>query len=147
VVVRVVLGFLIVAALAAFVWRITARETPNKDSGTSTAPYVTTEPQLDNQNGVRVLATYLAEESDLTQSTLKIEISSGIVDLTTYDFSHKIIWADTNIEPLPTLSSAVVTSTKEKLAVKMSFRRSGSHHHLIVRDLGGIKDRVLHFYL
>lgn len=103
--------------------------------------------QIDYQKGVKVLATYLPGESTPTEAKVRVEISSDTVDLSSYQYEGKIVWADTNIEYLPTLASEEVSKASNKLVVKMSFRRNaGSHYHFIVRDLAGVKDRVLHFY-
>lgn len=104
--------------------------------------------QIDDQNGARVVATYLPQESDRSTMTIKIELTSQVVDLSGYDFQSKIVLADTNIDPLPTLSSERSSQSRAVVIAKMKFQRDRrSHHHLLVKDLAGIRDRVLHFYL
>lgn len=102
--------------------------------------------QIDYQQGVKVLATYLPDESTRTEAKVRVEISFETGDLSTYNLS-KIMWADTNVEPLLTIRVQEMSRTSGKIIAKMTFlRNNGSHYHLIVRDLAGVKDRVLHFY-
>lgn len=104
--------------------------------------------QIDYQTGVKVLAMYLPEESSSDLATIRLEITSSGTDLLNYNYGEKIILADNEIEDLPTVKAEALTKEKDKLEVKMYFSRSsGSHHHLLVKDLAGIRDRVLHFYL
>lgn len=103
--------------------------------------------QIDYQNKVKVVATFLPYESTPSEAKVKVEISSETVDLNSYPYQDKLVWADTNIYYLPTLKSEEISKTSDKLVVKMTFQRNeGSHYHFIVRDLAGVKDRVLHFY-
>lgn len=103
--------------------------------------------QIDYQKGVKVVATYLPGESTGTEARVLVEVTSEEADLTDYEYRGKIVWADTNIEPLPTLSEEEITQDRQKILVKMTFRRNaGSHYHFLVKDLAGVKNRVLHFY-
>lgn len=103
--------------------------------------------QIDYQNKVKVVTTFLPSEGTSSEAKVKVEISSEDLDLSSYNFQEKIIWADTNIYPLPTLKSEVVNREFRRLTLKMTFSRNeGSHYHLLVKDLAGVKDRVLHFY-
>lgn len=103
--------------------------------------------QIDYQNKVKVVATYLPSEGTRAEAKVKVEISSDSVDLSSYNYQDKIIWADTNIYFLPTLKTEEISRDANKLTLKMTFTRNeGSHYHFLVKDLAGVKDRVLHFY-
>ncbi len=95
-----------------------------------------------------VVASYLPDRSSTRQATLRIDLSVDSPPIGNYDFAKSIIWADTNIDPLPTLSSKVLAQTGGTLSVEMVFVRTvGSHYHLLVKDFLGIRNRVVHFYL
>ncbi|HET7713954.1 MAG TPA: hypothetical protein VFK94_07210 [Patescibacteria group bacterium] len=103
--------------------------------------------QIDYQKGVKVVATYLPGESTPTEARVLAEITSENENIADFPYREKIIWADTNIDPLPTLDAIELTREQKKLLVKMTFRRNeGSHYHFWLKDLSGVKDRMLHFY-
>lgn len=102
--------------------------------------------QIDWQDGIKVRATYLPAESSSTQATLQLVVTST-KDISNFDFAQNVVWADSNIDPLPTLSSALLRREPGELSFRTTFVRKGSHHHLLVRNLGAIRTRVLHFYL
>lgn len=103
--------------------------------------------QIDYQKGVKVVATYLPGESTPTEARVLAEITSENENIADFLYREKIIWADTNIDPLPTLDAIELTREQKKLLVKMTFRRNeGSHYHFWLKDLSGVKDRMLHFY-
>lgn len=146
---RTVLPVLIVAATLVAVWGIGVLKSsgPKPSQGVLTAVENPDYVQIDYQNKVKVVATYLPSEGTPTEAKVKVELSSDVLDLSSYNYQEKIIWADTNIYPLPTLRSEVISSTSNRLTLKMAFgRNEGSHYHLLIKDLAGVKDRVLHFY-
>jgi hypothetical protein len=56
--------------------------------------------------------------------------------------------ANGDITPVATKSTVYSLRSKAKVVAKMSFERAAdTHYHLLVEDLAGIGERVLHFYL
>ncbi len=140
------LGVLVVAGLALKA-RTPETSTKTQDNSTSLVanPDLT---QIDYQNGAKVVASYLPDRSSTSRATLRIELSVDNPPISNYDFAKNIVLADTNIDPLPTLSSKVLAQTGGTLSVEMVFvRTAGAHYHLLVKDFVGIRNRVVHFYL
>lgn len=142
----IVLGILVVSGLA-LKGRTpeTSNSTQEKSNSLVANPDLT---QIDYQNGAKVVASYQPDQSSTRRATLRIDLSVDSPQISNYDFTKNIIWADTNIDPLPTLSSKVLAQTGGTLSVEMVFVRTvGSHYHLLVKDFVGIRNRVVHFYL
>lgn len=143
---KVILALLVLGALAIFGVKVLTPELRlNQPAQTgSVDPNLI---QIDLQDGAQVTATYQIDKSTANRSQVLVEVVSESADLNSYDYQRNIVWADSNIEPLLTIGSKVVERDSGKLVVEMTFMRRGSHHHLLVNELGGIKNRVLHFYL
>jgi hypothetical protein len=102
--------------------------------------------QVDTQGNANVIVTYRA---DLSQSKVvfDIDIVSDSVNLTQYNYKSNLVLTDANINPLPYLS--IKASSVQKSELKAQFTSNkfpGSHFHFDVRNLGGVDDRILHFY-
>lgn len=104
--------------------------------------------EVDVQNGVKVLAAYIPEDSDSSKVVFIIDVSSDSFDLSGYDIAKEAILADDQIEPLPQGTSQILEKSAKKIVVRMTYQEDNrSHYHLLVKNLAGISDRVLHFYL
>lgn len=103
--------------------------------------------EVDIQNGVKVLASYLPEQSDASRFAVLVDISSESFDLSGYDVEKKAILANDQLEALPAGIGEYLERSQRKIVVKMTYGRvSDTHYHLLIKDLAGISDRVLHYY-
>jgi hypothetical protein len=104
--------------------------------------------EVDIQNGVKVLASYIPEESTQAKAVFIIDVSSDTFDLSGYNLVQHAILANDQIEPLGAGSGVVLEQGAKRVKAKITYPGDGeSHFHLLIKDLAGISDRVLHFYL
>lgn len=104
--------------------------------------------QVDLAGSGKAEAVYLPGESTRTQAVVDITLTSSPGEIAAYDYNSNIIWQDFDENPLTTVSSQLIAREFGKLEVKMTFVRDRHpHHHLLIKELGGVHNRVLHFYL
>jgi hypothetical protein len=152
---KIILVFCLVLIAGGLFWQqvaglLSQTHTPTVQgaSASSRGPDLSGFSYSDNQNGVEVIAQYLPSESTARSAAVQISISSATVDLRNWDYKNQIIWANSDIDPMPTLGSSDLKLSQNNFFVKMRFGKDArSHYHLLVNNLGGIKNRVLHFYL
>jgi hypothetical protein len=144
--VKVLLVIVAVTSLGLILRQVISNESKPATLGEQAAPSVYT--QTDIEEGIKVVATYLPAESGLKELVFNIELSSVGPDLSKYDVQGHIVLANGDITPVATKSTSYNARTKDKVAVRMIFERTpDTHYHLLVQDLAGVGERVLHFYL
>lgn len=143
---KLTLTALAVLAVGLFIWRSSSLPGSSIPIATTEAAPAPDDVQIDNQNGIRAVVTYLAAESS-QQAVFLVKIDSEEVDISHYDLSKNIVLADSNIDPLPTTAIRIDTQTSRSISARVIFTKfPGNHFHFLVNNLGGIHNRVLHFY-
>lgn len=102
--------------------------------------------QVDNQGDATAIVIYKTKQS-ADHAVFDIDITTHSQDLTQYNYKTNLVLTDADINPLPYQSIKPTLVSKNELKVQFTSQKfKGSHFHFDVRNLGGIDDRVLHFY-
>ena len=143
--VKLVPAALVVVAAGLIIWR-GSFPPPSSPSVSSTAVPSADDIQIDYQNAVKVAVSFLPVESrDL--ATFLVQVNSDGPDLSGYDIKGNLVLADGEINPLPTTEIKVDRQTPSSITARATFAKfQGNHFHFLVNNLGGIRNRVLHFY-
>lgn len=136
---------LVLALLGVGYWHIFLHGSHNH-SDVASATSNTNDTQVDTQGSANVIVTYRADLSS-SQAVFDIDITTDQDDLTKYNYKSNLVLTDSDINPLPYKEITEQSVSKGELKARLiSNKFPGNHFHFDVRSVGGIDDRVLHFY-
>jgi len=141
-----IFSILLVALLAVGYWHIFLHQNGHVQSAAHASSPSDNDTQVDTQGDANAIVTYRPDLST-DKAVFNIDLTSDTLDLTTYNYKSNLVLTDTNFTPLPYRTITAHSIKKSELKAEfITSKFPGNHFHFDVRNLGGIEDRVLHFY-
>ena len=141
-----IFAVLLIALLGVGYWHVFVHNHFHPSVAAAASQPSSDDTQVDNQSDATAVVTYRADLST-DQAVFDVDIASETVDLTKYAYKSNLVLTDSNLNPLAPRSVSAQSVTKQQLKIRyISNKYPGNHFHFDVRNLGGIDDRVVHFY-